>query len=71
MRTEAHLLVLLLLGGNLINFSISLLRRPSLALFHDAKHSVVSIDLDEKRKQLLTVGQDRVIKIWDLSSIWP
>lgn len=46
-------------------------RRPSLALFHDAKHSMVSIDLDEKRKQLLTVGQDRVIKIWDLSSIWP
>lgn len=32
---------------------------------------MVSIDLDEKRKQLLTVGQDRVIKIWDLSSIWP
>ena len=46
-------------------------RRPSLALFHDAKHSVVWIDLDEKRKRLLTVGQDRVIKIWDLSSIWP
>lgn len=54
----------------LILFFVSF-RRPSLALFHDAKHSVVYIDLDEKRKQLLTVGQDRVIKIWDLSSIWP
>lgn len=45
-------------------------RRPSLATFHDAKHSIVTIDLDEDRKRLLTVGQDRVIKIWDLSPIW-
>ncbi|XP_055921961.1 WD repeat and FYVE domain-containing protein 2 [Eupeodes corollae] len=44
--------------------------RPSLATFHDAKHSIVSIDLDEDRKRLLTVGQDRIIKIWDLSPIW-
>ncbi|XP_014097106.1 WD repeat and FYVE domain-containing protein 2 [Bactrocera oleae] len=44
--------------------------RPSLASFHDAKHSIVNMDLDESRKLLLTVGQDRVIKIWDLSSIW-
>lgn len=44
--------------------------RPSLATFHDAKHSIVAMDLDEDKKRLLTVGQDRVIKIWDLSSIW-
>lgn len=44
--------------------------RPSLATFHDVKHSIVTMDLDEERKKLLTVGQDRVIKIWDLSSIW-
>lgn len=44
--------------------------RPSLATFHDAKHSIVAMDLDEPRKRLLTVGQDRIIKIWDLSSIW-
>lgn len=47
------------------------IERPSLATFHDAKHSIVSMDLDEERKRLLTVGQDRIIKIWDLSSIWP
>lgn len=52
------------------NFEIHF-RRPSLATFHDAKHSVIGMDLDERQKRLLTVGQDRVIKIWDLSSIWP
>lgn len=60
-----------LIESNMCIFLCNPSRRPSLALFHDAKHSMVSIDLDEKRKQLLTVGQDRVIKIWDLSSIWP
>uniref|UniRef100_A0A1A9W0P1 FYVE-type domain-containing protein n=1 Tax=Glossina brevipalpis TaxID=37001 RepID=A0A1A9W0P1_9MUSC len=44
--------------------------RPSLASFHDAKHSIVYMDLDEGRKRLLTIGQDRVIKVWDLSTIW-
>lgn len=44
--------------------------RPSLASFHDAKHSIVHMDLDEERKRLLTVGQDRLIKVWDLSTIW-
>ncbi|EDV98972.1 WD repeat and FYVE domain-containing protein 2 [Drosophila grimshawi] len=44
--------------------------RPSLAAFHDAKHSIVHMDLDEDRKRLLTVGQDRLIKVWDLSTIW-
>lgn len=45
-------------------------RRPSMASFHDSKHSIVYMDLDEERKRLLTVGQDRIIKIWDLSTIW-
>lgn len=44
--------------------------RPSLATFLDAKHSVVDIDVDEEKKRILTVGQDRIIKIWDLSSLW-
>ncbi|CAH0380526.1 unnamed protein product [Bemisia tabaci] len=43
--------------------------RSPLAIFHDAKHSIVSMDLDEPCKRLLTVGQDRLIKIWDLSAI--
>lgn len=46
-------------------------RRPSLASFHDVKHSIVAIDLDESHKRLLTVGQDRVIKVWDLTLVWP
>lgn len=51
--------------------TFSLCSRPSLSTFYDAKHSVVSMDMDEDQKKLLTVGHDRVIKIWDLSSIWP
>lgn len=44
--------------------------RPSLATFLDVKHSVVAIDVDEEKKRILTVGQDRIIKIWDLSNLW-
>ncbi|CAB0038153.1 unnamed protein product [Trichogramma brassicae] len=40
-----------------------------LASFHDAKHSIVSMDLDVSKKRLLTVGQDRVIKIWDVTAL--
>lgn len=40
-----------------------------MATFHDAKHSVVSMHLDEARKRLLTVGQDRLIKVWDVSAL--
>ncbi|EEB17356.1 WD repeat and FYVE domain-containing protein, putative [Pediculus humanus corporis] len=43
----------------------------SLAKFSDAKHSIVYMDLDESRNRLLTVGQDRLIKIWDISSVTP
>lgn len=28
------------------------------------------MDMDEAQKKLLTVGHDRIIKIWDLSSVW-
>ncbi|XP_066253897.1 WD repeat and FYVE domain-containing protein 2 [Euwallacea similis] len=43
--------------------------RPSMATFHDAKHSVLAMDVDETAKKLITVGQDRVIKIWDISAL--
>ncbi|XP_050306648.1 WD repeat and FYVE domain-containing protein 2 [Anthonomus grandis grandis] len=43
--------------------------RPSLATFHDAKHTITSMDVDETSKKLITVGQDRIIKIWDISSL--
>lgn len=44
--------------------------QTSLASFHDAKHSIVYMDLDTTRKRLLTVGQDRVIKIWDIATLF-
>ncbi|KAK0179768.1 hypothetical protein PV327_005489 [Microctonus hyperodae] len=43
--------------------------QTSMASFHDAKHSITSMDLDVSRRKLLTVGQDRVIKIWDISAL--
>lgn len=45
------------------------LSHTPLATFHDAKHSVMSITMDLPRKCVVTVGQDRVIKIWDVSSL--
>lgn len=52
-----------------INGFISFRSRTPLASFHDSKHSIVYTHLDETRKLLLTVGQDRLIKIWDVSSL--
>lgn len=43
--------------------------RTPLATFHDTKHCIVGMDLDEPRKRLLTVGQDRLIKVWDVSAL--
>lgn len=51
-------------------FVFGLLSQSSLASFHDAKHSVVGMDLDAPRRRLLTIGQDRVIKIWDVSALF-
>ncbi|XP_043477140.1 WD repeat and FYVE domain-containing protein 2 [Leptopilina heterotoma] len=43
--------------------------QTSLASFHDAKHSIVGMDLDAGRRRLLTIGQDRIIKIWDITAL--
>ncbi|XP_050710801.1 WD repeat and FYVE domain-containing protein 2-like isoform X2 [Eriocheir sinensis] len=43
--------------------------RQSLAKFHEVKHSIVNMDLDEENGILLTVGQDRIMKIWEVSSM--
>lgn len=43
--------------------------RAPMASFHDVKHSVTYMHLDQTRQRLLTVGKDRVIKIWDVSSV--
>ncbi|XP_045114009.1 WD repeat and FYVE domain-containing protein 2-like [Portunus trituberculatus] len=43
--------------------------RQSLAKFHEVKHSIINMDLDDETGLLLTVGQDRVMKIWEVSSL--
>ncbi|XP_025191256.1 WD repeat and FYVE domain-containing protein 2 [Melanaphis sacchari] len=50
-------------------FCSSNIDHTPLATFHDTKHSVMSITMDLQRKCVVTVGQDRVIKIWDVSSL--
>ncbi|XP_064104022.1 WD repeat and FYVE domain-containing protein 2-like isoform X2 [Macrobrachium nipponense] len=49
--------------------TISETDRASLAKFHEVKHNVVFMDMDEESGLLLTVGQDRVMKIWEVSSL--
>jgi len=43
--------------------------RVSLATFYDGKHSIMYLDLDEARCQLLTAGSDRIIKLWDATNL--
>jgi len=43
--------------------------RISLAVCQEAKHQIIWLHLDEDRGRLLTLGHDRVIKIWDLSAV--
>lgn len=43
--------------------------RVSLAVCQEAKHSIIWMHLDEERGRLLTLGHDRVMKIWDLSPL--
>lgn len=40
--------------------------RESLASFHDMKHAVSSLYLDEATGRMCTAGKDRVIKVWDV-----
>ena len=43
--------------------------RVPLAVSQETKHSILWIHLDDERGRLLTLGHDRVMKIWDLSFI--
>ena len=49
---------------SLFNFS-----KASLATFHDAKHGITYLNYDERRKFLLSVGSDRIIKVRQKMSI--
>lgn len=43
--------------------------KTPLAQFYEAKQNITSMSFDVHRKYLLTIGTDRCIKIWDMSSI--
>ncbi|CAH1781379.1 unnamed protein product [Owenia fusiformis] len=43
--------------------------KAPMATFHDTKHSIMFMHLDETRKLLLTIGKDRVMKLWDMVSV--
>jgi len=38
-------------------------RQEPLASVHDVRHKVIAMDLDERRKLLITVGRDRIVKV--------
>lgn len=41
----------------------------SLAVFHNTKHPVIASHLVEVQGRLLTIGTDRIMKIWDVSKL--
>ncbi|XP_072180306.1 WD repeat and FYVE domain-containing protein 2-like [Diadema setosum] len=43
--------------------------RAPMASFHEAKHNIISMHIDEVKAQLVTTGADKIIKLWDISSI--
>ncbi|XP_046854021.1 WD repeat and FYVE domain-containing protein 2-like isoform X2 [Xenia sp. Carnegie-2017] len=43
-------------------------RRP-LALFHNTKQPVIHMSIDLTKGRLVTSGNDRIVKIWDVSSL--
>ncbi|XP_072033651.1 WD repeat and FYVE domain-containing protein 2-like [Amphiura filiformis] len=43
--------------------------RAPMATFHEAKHAVVYMHIDDVKGQMVTCGVDRVIKLWDISSV--
>ncbi len=44
-------------------------RKKSHARFYDMKGGVRSMDIDEARQLMLTVGGDREVKIWSLKDV--
>lgn len=44
-------------------------KQTSLATFHDLRHAAVYLDVDENSRTILTTGKDRVIKLWDASTL--
>ena len=51
------------------NLFILIDSRTPRAVSQEAKHSILWLHLDEERGRLLSLGHDRIIKIWDLSPL--
>ncbi|TRY99909.1 hypothetical protein DNTS_004341 [Danionella cerebrum] len=43
--------------------------RAPLASFHEGKHNIAHMDLDQGRGLMVTCGVDRVVKIWDMTQV--
>ncbi|XP_041069089.1 WD repeat and FYVE domain-containing protein 1 [Carcharodon carcharias] len=43
--------------------------RASLATFHEGKHNIAHMNLDNTRGLMVTCGSDRIVKIWDMSPV--
>ena len=49
---------------------VVIVRQEPLASSHDVRHKVIAMDLDERRKLLITVGRDRVVKVHLVNCWW-
>ena len=63
----SHSPVLLLFKRLKVIVNNVLCRQASMATFHNVRHVVTAMHLDEDKKLLLTVGKDRLIKVSNAS----
>ncbi|XP_037124371.1 WD repeat and FYVE domain-containing protein 1 [Syngnathus acus] len=43
--------------------------RTPLATFHEGKHNIAHMDMDPSRGLMVTCGNDRIVKIWDMTQV--
>ncbi|CAD5113658.1 DgyrCDS2819 [Dimorphilus gyrociliatus] len=49
--------------------SISDSDKKPLAFFHDSRHHIVNASYSSRTKMLLTVGKDKIMKLWDMKPV--
>jgi len=49
--------------------NVTEIEKKPMANFFDTRHIVKHMNFDASRKMLATVGQDHVIKLWDMSEV--
>jgi hypothetical protein len=45
------------------------IRTIPLASFYDARQGTIKMDYNQGKKVMMTIGTDRTIKVWDMSSV--